>query len=443
MVEREPFSLATGAVVAGRFRLERPLGEGGMGVVWAAQHLVTRKPVALKFLKTDGHGTVVTRQRFLREARAASAVRHPSVVQVHDVLELEDGSPVMVMDLLEGETLTAKLERERPLPLGEVARVMVPVCAAVGAAHALGIVHRDLKPDNIFLAREHDGTVVKVLDFGIAKLTATEGDAAQTGPATNTGTFLGTPFYMAPEQLFAERDVDFRADLWALGVILYEALAGERPTGDNLGQILKTIAKGGIVPLEERAPSVPAPVLQLVARLLEHERDRRPAGLREVIDVLSQYTSAVAAPFEAPVSSGARRDASPIAATSNTPGPVVTASRRPRRWTLAALLVAVAGVAVGGASLLGRRSVSDLPPSAAASTTAPIVVAPPPPPVPSVVVPSSSALVAPPVPSVPSTPLATTRQGRPSAIPKPSSSASTTSPTPKPSATTPRMSEDL
>ena len=142
---------------------------------------------------------------------------------------------------------------------------------------------------------------MKVLDFGIAKLTATEGDAAQMGTTTGTGTLLGTPFYMAPEQMFGEKDVDHRADLWAIGVILYEALAGQRPTqGANLGQILKVITKDGIVSLDKLVPGLPAPVLDLVSSLLQEERDRRPADLREVVRVLSAYTSAGPESFGVP-----------------------------------------------------------------------------------------------------------------------------------------------
>ena len=148
--------LGAGTLIAGRFRLERSLGEGGMGVVWKAVHAVTRKPVALKFLKRGADDARAV-QRFLREARAACAVRHPSVVEVHDVIELEDGSPVMVMDLLTGETLAQRLARVHGLSLPELARIMVHVCLAVGSAHALGIIHRDLKPQNIFLAESTSG----------------------------------------------------------------------------------------------------------------------------------------------------------------------------------------------------------------------------------------------------------------------------------------------
>ena len=285
-------ALAPGVVVAGRFRLERKLGEGGMGIVWQAVHAVTRKPVALKVLKRSGEDDARALQRFLREARAACAVRHPSVVQVHDVLELEDGSPVMVMELLSGETLAQRLTRERVLPLPDLARIMVHVCSAVGCAHALGIVHRDLKPENIFLAKSPAGAAVKVLDFGIAKLTSTDGDAARTGAITGTGTILGTPYYMAPEQLFGEKDIDHRADIWALGIIFYEALAGERPTrGENVGQIYKVIVTDTIVPLRERAAHLPAPIIDLVGRMLSRDRAKRPPDVHAILSVLAEYTS--------------------------------------------------------------------------------------------------------------------------------------------------------
>jgi eukaryotic-like serine/threonine-protein kinase len=362
--------LLPGAVVAGRFRLDRRLGEGGMGVVWAARHVVTRKPIALKFLKAAASAHPQTRQRFLREARAACAVSHPNVVEVHDVLELADGSPVMVMDLLEGESFAVRLAREGALLLPEVAQIMVPVCAAVGTAHSLGIVHRDLKPDNIFLAIAGDGTTtVKVLDFGIAKLTATEGDAAQTGTTTGTGMLLGTPCYMAPEQMFGEKDVDHRADLWAVGVILYEALAGERPTqGANVGQIFKRVTKEGIVPLREKVPSLPAPILDLVAQLLEQERANRPADLRTVIAALSQYTTATVEQFGVP-----RSRESDLARVSLRPpvrvdsddalAPTLDASTRRPTWPLLGAVGLVTVTLLGLGARRSLRSPEPTPPS--------------------------------------------------------------------------------
>src|SRR5215510_7676593 len=221
--------IAAGSLIGERYRLERVIGRGGMGVVWAAEDIVTQQRNALKFLK-DGVGDPDAPRRFLREARAASAVRHPNVVRTLDVLELEDGSPVLVMELLEGESLREMLRREQKIPLGELAEILVPVVSAVGTAHALGIVHRDLKPENIFLSRGPAGErVVKILDFGIAKLTALDGEAMRSTGIT-TSTVLGTPAYMAPEQVFGESDLDHRADIWALGLLLYQCLSGVLPT---------------------------------------------------------------------------------------------------------------------------------------------------------------------------------------------------------------------
>jgi tRNA A-37 threonylcarbamoyl transferase component Bud32 len=286
-------SLLPGAIIANRYTLHRLIGAGGMSSVWAATHLVTRKAVALKFLKPELAQKKELRQRFLREARAASAVRHPNVVQIHDVLELEDRSPVMVMDLLEGESLASLIAREGALPLAEVARLLLPAVSAIGTAHALGIVHRDLKPDNLFLVSgAAAGPEVRVLDFGIAKLTGVDGDAAQSAALTRTGSMLGTLYYMSPEQTYGERDVDHRTDVWALGVILYECLTGRRPTdGQNIGQIIKSITTGTFPPLARVARNLPPDVTDLVARMLEADRNARPQDLREVLSVLERHTS--------------------------------------------------------------------------------------------------------------------------------------------------------
>src|SRR5439155_19831733 len=164
----------------------------------------------------------------VREARAATVIQHPNILGVEDIVDI-GGAPMLVMDLLEGESLGDCLSRRRQLPLPEIADIMLKVVSAISAAHAAGIVHRDLKPDNIFLVTRSDGTWdVKVLDFGLAKLTATEGDAATSGGGglTRSGDIVGTPQYMAPEQAFGERDIDHRVDIWALGVILFECLTG-------------------------------------------------------------------------------------------------------------------------------------------------------------------------------------------------------------------------
>jgi eukaryotic-like serine/threonine-protein kinase len=263
-----------------------------MGVVWAATHMITRRTVAMKFLRGPAHARPEMRRRFLREARAASAVKHPSVVEVHDVFELDDETPVMVMDLLAGETLAQRLDTLGKMSLDETATILLPVVSAVGTAHARGVVHRDLKPENIFLAINDEGqTEVKVLDFGIAKLSHADGEMLVQSQLTGTGSMLGTPFYSAPEQLFGERHIDQRADVWALGVVLYECLSGQIPVyGENLGQVMKVLTSSEIVPLERVAPHVPADVTALVNRMLAKPMAQRPGDLREVLGVLRRYS---------------------------------------------------------------------------------------------------------------------------------------------------------
>jgi serine/threonine protein kinase len=294
--------LFEGDVVAGRYRLDHLLGEGGMGSVWAATHLVTRKSLAVKFLLGPLTARPDMRERFLREARAASAVDHPNVVEIFDVFELDDGTPVMVMALLRGETLEARLRREAKLPFGVVAEIFLPVVSAVGTAHARGVVHRDLKPDNVFLAVEGEREVVKVLDFGIAKLVMQEERQTPSGKAvTAAGTMLGTLCYMSPEQAFGERDVDHRADIWAMGVMLYETLAGVLPVeGDHIGQVMKNLMTKAITPIESLVPELPADASGLIMRMLARERDDRPADLREVHEALSRYAKVAAPEFGPP-----------------------------------------------------------------------------------------------------------------------------------------------
>ena len=301
-------ALSEGSIIAGRYRLEQPLGEGGMGTVWAAVHTVTRRSVAMKFLKDSMRHRKDLRERFLREAAAASALKHPNVVEIIDVFDFAEGCPVMVMELLRGETLGAKLLRDERLSLEETAAVLLPVVSAVGTAHALGIVHRDLKPDNLFLI---EGGGVKVLDFGIAKLAAER--YLQGGPSamlTESGSMLGTPCYMAPEQASGEHPVDHRADVWSFGVILYECLSGMRPIeGENLPQVVARLMSAGIMPLERIAPELPGEVTALVKQMLTREVARRTPSLVEVGRTLGRFTSVKVPEFAPP--SGVAAPASP------------------------------------------------------------------------------------------------------------------------------------
>jgi eukaryotic-like serine/threonine-protein kinase len=348
--------MTPGMIIAGRYRLDRPLGEGGMGAVWAATHTVTQRTHALKLLKKKDDDPA-TRKRMLREARAASAVRHANVVTVHDVVEGPDGAPVLVMDLLEGESLGDRLEREKRLDLGEALRIARAILEALEAAHAAGVVHRDLKPDNVFLTKHG----LKVLDFGIAKLTANEGPGrATTNMLTESGAVMGTPSYMAPEQAFGEGEIDARADLWALGVVLYECIAGARPVdGTTVGQIFKSLATGAIVPLESRVPDVPSDVAGLVRGLLTIDRNGRPSSARAALDALD------------------RIDATSTGAPVHIPR---LSEKRPKRAPIA-IAVALAAVASGTLffTMTVKRPVTSAA-AATATTSAIVVEAPPPPP---------------------------------------------------------------
>ncbi|HYQ15833.1 MAG TPA: serine/threonine-protein kinase, partial [Polyangiaceae bacterium] len=296
--------LTAGVVVAGRYRATSLLGQGGMGEVWAAQHVITGRQVALKVLKAERAARPEAVQRFFREARAATAVGHENVVEVHDVFSFE-GAPIMVMELLEGESLGDKLRREGRLSLPELATLLVPVVSAVGTAHARGIVHRDLKPENIFLARSAQGTTTpKVLDFGIAKLALDDSASNEAAALTRTGSLVGTPFYMAPEQASGERDFDHRCDVWSLGVICFEALLGRRPfLGENFGQIFKQIIVLEPGSLRELLPELPREVAELIDGMLQKERAGR-RELSEALRVLAPYSAARAADFGPPLLRG-------------------------------------------------------------------------------------------------------------------------------------------
>ena len=345
-----------GSVIGGRYRLDQLLGEGGMGAVWAATHTLTNKRVAIKLLKAD-IASPETLRRFVLEARAASAVRHPNVVEVHDILSLDDGSPAMVMDFLEGETLAQFLEHHGPIELGELATIMAPVLSAVGSAHAVGIVHRDLKPYNIFLARLGDGrTEPMVLDFGIAKVLPFSEKMVAGSVLTASGAMLGTPYYMAPEQAFGEKDVDARVDIWSLGVILYECASGRKPIdGETLGHVFKMLTSEKRTSLHDVAPHLPTAFVALVDGMMQRDRDLRPPDLREPFEKLRSWSDAASGP-----SSGAAR---------SFPPPLVAAQAE--GLELAGTRIAAAAHGLGASAVPVTRGVA----TARSRRLAPVVIA--------------------------------------------------------------------
>lgn len=233
-------SFEPGAVIGERYRLESRLGEGGMGAVWRAQHTTLKSPVAVKFINPTIAGSESAISRFLLEAQSSAALRSTHIVQVFD-FGIEQGVPYIAMELLQGETLSERLERDKRVPVEEVAHILFDVARAVAYAHEAGIVHRDLKPENIFLVDEKGMRLAKVLDFGVAKVTGGSLDLS-TGGGTRTGAILGTPFYVSPEQGRGNQTIDHRSDLWALGIITYECVVGELPFfSQGLGDLIMKI----------------------------------------------------------------------------------------------------------------------------------------------------------------------------------------------------------
>jgi serine/threonine-protein kinase len=265
-----------GTVLAGKYRVERLLGEGGMGWVVVATHLHLEQRVALKFMHAGHAGNQPEAvARFIREARAAARVQSEHVARVSDVGTLDNGAPYLVMEYLEGHDLDAELRKNRAMPPAQVVDLALQACEGLAEAHAAGIVHRDLKPANLFLARKNDGSVrVKLLDFGISKLAPLAG-ASDVG-MTSTQALMGSPLYMSPEQLRSSKNVDRRTDIWSMGVILYEMLSGNAPfEAETLPEVCSRIMAEPPPPLRQVKSDVPAPLEAVVMRCLDKDVTRR------------------------------------------------------------------------------------------------------------------------------------------------------------------------
>lgn len=264
---------SVGQLVAGKYRIERVIGSGAMGVVMSAWHVELLQRVAVKFVRPEAMGLRDAEERFRREARAAARIRSEHVGRVMDVGTVEGGMPYMVMEFLEGHDLADELSRRGPLPLAEAVGYVLEAIEALAEAHAAGIVHRDLKPANLFLAKRADGTrIVKVLDFGVSKAGGTRpGDMALTQQAA----MIGSPLYMSPEQMRSARDVDARADIWSLGIILFELIGGRPPyLGDSIPELVQAMMEAPR-PLRGLRGEVPPALEAIVARCLERDpKDR-------------------------------------------------------------------------------------------------------------------------------------------------------------------------
>jgi serine/threonine-protein kinase len=287
-----------GDVIAGKFKVERMLGRGGMGAVFAAHHEFLNQRVALKLVLGSIAESKEARDRFMNEARAAFGIQSEHIARVLDVGE-DQGRPFMVLEYLEGADLARIVEERGPLPVVEAVDYVVQALDAIGQAHAKGIIHRDLKPANLFIVRGSDGQgIVKVLDFGISKMTNPL--APDSGGMTSTKAMLGSPYYMSPEQLRSSRTVDARTDIWAIGIILHELLTGEVPyKGDNLGELFANILEQDAPPIGAKRPDVPPELQHVVLRCLQRKADHRYANVWELARDLVRFASPRAgAPFE-------------------------------------------------------------------------------------------------------------------------------------------------
>ncbi|MBI4705784.1 MAG: serine/threonine protein kinase [Deltaproteobacteria bacterium] len=276
-------ALEAGKIIGQNLKLLRELGKGAMGSVWAAEHLTLHRQVAVKFMSRVLMESEISVERFEREATAAAQIASPHVAHIYDHGTTGEGERYIVMELLVGEDLSARCKRLGPLPLREVAHIVVQLCKALGKAHQLGIVHRDIKPDNVFLIDSDGEIFVKVLDFGVAKRAA-EGSVGMT----STGAMLGTPRFMSPEQFLSAKHVDPRSDLWSVGVVTYYAVTGQPPFGgENLGQLCMAIEKGVFPPPSALRPDVPAAFDAWCLKALSQEQAARFQSAREMAQALA------------------------------------------------------------------------------------------------------------------------------------------------------------
>lgn len=279
----------TGDVIAGKYRLDKVAGEGGMGIVYAAEHLVLRQRVAVKILLPDAATSDAVVERFAREAQAAAKITSEHVARVMDAGSLSNGAPFLVMEYLEGCDLEELLELQGTLPSTDVVDYMLQALEALAHAHAAGIVHRDLKPANLFLACRADGAnIVKMLDFGISKtLKARPEDKVLTGQAV-----LGSPVYMSPEQLRNAKLIDGRADLWSVGVVAYELLTGRPPfDGDGVGEIFAAILEKDAIPVTVANPKLPPGLSLVINKCLKRNVDERWSDAADLARALAPFGS--------------------------------------------------------------------------------------------------------------------------------------------------------
>jgi len=342
-----------GMVLQDRYRIVRLLGEGGMGAVYEGEHLLIKKRVAIKCLHAQYAQNPEVVARFHREALAATSIGHQNIIEVTDLGRFPDGSVFMVLEFLQGRDFANLIEDEGPQPLNRVVHIMMQICDALTAAHDKDIVHRDLKPENVFLIRRgEDRDFVKLLDFGISKMKSASDTPSSS--MTRTGMALGTPYYMAPEQAQGRKDVDHRADIYALGVILFRALTGQHPFDhDSYPMLVLKICTEPPPPLRRYRPDLPPELEQVAAKMLAKTPDERFPNCAAVKVALRPFASFSDVPV---VNEVPRNDALPLASIAGyvppapaavTPGPNTPA---PVSETLGTPLATQTSVTIPGTS---------------------------------------------------------------------------------------------
>jgi serine/threonine-protein kinase len=377
--ETDPQGLpAPGATILdGKYRVDRVIGMGGMGVVMQATHVAIGQRVAFKFLLPSvARDHDDSSERFLREARAAANVRGDHVVRVMDVGRLENGTPYMLMEYLDGSDLAEHLAHAGPLPIATSVDWVLQACEAIAEAHAAGIIHRDLKPSNLFLAHRADAsTTLKVLDFGISKTISTDVSGSDT--LTKPGAFLGSPLYMSPEQIRSSTRVDARSDVWALGIILYELLTGAPMfTGPSYSAICAAVASDPAPRLRRVLPSAPEGLEAAILRCVEKQVENRFDSVGELARAIAPFGSPGATASAERVVRFLRRGGitlrgpgPPAPQLPSAAGVAITVVDRPvfRRPVRRAVIAAVAVLAVAAGLLVFRATRSRRVDSGAAS----------------------------------------------------------------------------
>ncbi|MCA9630591.1 MAG: serine/threonine protein kinase [Myxococcales bacterium] len=277
-------------MLAGKYRIERVLGRGGMGVVVQAHHTVLGERVAIKFLLTEQVASNDAMVRFLREAKAAARIKSQHIARVSDVGTLDDGAPYMVMEYLEGRDLSQVLEVERVIRTEDAVDFIIQACDAIAEAHSAGIIHRDIKPANLFLTRHHDGSpLIKVLDFGISKFNSAE----EPDGITRTAAIMGSALYMSPEQLQRTKAVDLRTDIYALGITLYELLSCRQPfEAETLPELAVAIVMGEPTPLGQLRPDLDPGLIAVIEKAFARDLGQRYQNVGDFVLALQPYAPA-------------------------------------------------------------------------------------------------------------------------------------------------------